>query len=95
MVARIGAGGYFGEMSLLTGEPRTATVSAVNDAAMLEITADTFRRLAVVHPSVVEQIRQGKESAMGFLVGQAMKKSQGKANPKKLGEMIKRRLLNG
>ena len=55
-VARIPAGGYFGEMSLLTGEPRTATVSAVDDAVVLEITADTFRRLAAVHPDVVEQI---------------------------------------
>ncbi|MCA9407760.1 MAG: hypothetical protein KC733_03655, partial [Candidatus Omnitrophica bacterium] len=31
-------------------------------------------------------------SAIGFLVGQAMKKTQGKANPKKIGELIKRRL---
>jgi aspartyl-tRNA(Asn)/glutamyl-tRNA(Gln) amidotransferase subunit B len=46
------------------------------------------------NPSVVAQIKEGKESAMGFLVGQAMKKTQGKANPKKIGEMIKRRLLN-
>src|SRR3989338_3770226 len=42
--------------------------------------------------SVVEQIKQGKDSAIGFLVGQAMKKSQGKGNPKKFGELIKRRL---
>ena len=55
-VARIGAGAYFGEMSLLTGEPRTATVSAVDDVVLLEITADTFRHLASVNPSVVEQI---------------------------------------
>ena len=55
-VARIAAGGYFGEMSLLTGEGRTATVSAVDDAVVLEITADTFRRLAMVQPVVIEQI---------------------------------------
>jgi branched-chain amino acid transport system substrate-binding protein len=55
-VARIAAGGYFGEMSLLTGEGRTATVSAVDDAVVLEITADTFRRLAMVQPAVIEQI---------------------------------------
>jgi len=45
--------------------------------------------------AIVEQIKSGKESAVGFLVGQAMKKSQGKANPKKVGDIIKRRLLNG
>ena len=41
-VARIGAGGVFGEMSLLTGEPRTATVSATGDAVLLEIDADAL-----------------------------------------------------
>jgi small-conductance mechanosensitive channel/CRP-like cAMP-binding protein len=69
-VARIPAGGYFGEMSLLTGEARTATVSAVTDALTLEITADDFRRLALSHPAVVEQVtlvvaarREGLERA--------------------------------
>ncbi len=44
---------------------------------------------------VVEQIKSGKEGAIGFLVGQSMKKTQGKANPKKIGEMIKRRIIDG
>jgi aspartyl-tRNA(Asn)/glutamyl-tRNA(Gln) amidotransferase subunit B len=44
---------------------------------------------------VIEQIRQGKESAVGFLIGQAMRKTQGKANPKKIGELIKRRFIHG
>ena len=38
-VARFGPGGYFGEMSLLTGQPRTATVSAIDDCLLLEISA--------------------------------------------------------
>jgi small-conductance mechanosensitive channel len=55
-VARIPAGGYFGEMSLLTGEPRTATVLAVGDVQAIEINADLFRRLAAAHPAAIEQI---------------------------------------
>ena len=55
-VARIEAGGYFGEMSLLTGEPRSATVLAVDDVTTVEINADLFRRLATVHPQAIEQI---------------------------------------
>jgi small-conductance mechanosensitive channel/CRP-like cAMP-binding protein len=55
-VNTIGEGGYFGEMSLLTGDPRTATVAAITDCLLLEITAGTFRRLALIHPAVVEQI---------------------------------------
>jgi aspartyl-tRNA(Asn)/glutamyl-tRNA(Gln) amidotransferase subunit B len=36
--------------------------------------------------------KQGKNNALMFLVGQAMKKSQGKANPKAIQEILKRRL---
>jgi small-conductance mechanosensitive channel len=55
-VATIPAGGYFGEMSLLTGEPRTATVSAITDCLLLEIGAEDFRRIALAHPPVVQEV---------------------------------------
>jgi small-conductance mechanosensitive channel/CRP-like cAMP-binding protein len=55
-VARIQAGGYFGEMSLLTGEPRSATVLAHGDVVVIEISADLFRRVGVVHPEAIEKI---------------------------------------
>jgi small-conductance mechanosensitive channel/CRP-like cAMP-binding protein len=55
-VARIGAGGFFGEMSLLTGEPRSATVVAVGDVRAIELSADLFRKLAAAHPAAVEQL---------------------------------------
>ncbi len=55
-VATILAGGYFGEMSLLTGQPRTATVSAITDCLLLEISAGDFRGIALAHPAVVEQV---------------------------------------
>lgn len=46
------------------------------------------------HGKIVQQIKEGKESAIGFLVGQAMRKTEGKGNPKKIGEIIKRRLFH-
>ena len=55
-VARIEPGGYFGEMSLLTGDPRTATVLAVGDVEVIELGADLFRRLATVEPASIERI---------------------------------------
>ncbi len=42
-VAEMGAGSLFGEMSLLTGEPRSATVRAREDTRLLGIGADTLR----------------------------------------------------
>ena len=55
-VARLGAGGFFGEMSLLTGEARSATVTAATDCDVLEITAEHFRRLVLADPIVVERV---------------------------------------
>lgn len=55
-VAVIPAGGFFGEMSMLTGEARTATVKAAEDATVLEISAADFRELAVANPAALDQI---------------------------------------
>ena len=55
-VATIESGGYFGEMSLLTGEPRTATVIARGDTVVLEIGAELFRHLAASSPQAIEQV---------------------------------------
>lgn len=55
-VATIGVAGYFGEMSLLTGERRSATVVAKGDVDLLEITAPVFRDLADVSPQTVERV---------------------------------------
>jgi small-conductance mechanosensitive channel/CRP-like cAMP-binding protein len=55
-VAVIEKGGYFGEMSLLTGDPRSATVLARGDTSVLELDADVFRSLGAADPQAVEQI---------------------------------------
>ncbi len=55
-VAKIGSGGYFGEMSLLTGAPRNATVKTTQDSEIIEITADAFRLFVLANPAAVEQV---------------------------------------
>ena len=39
-----------------------------------------------------EDVRNGEMKAIGFLVGQVMKKSKGKANPASVNELIKNKL---
>ena len=55
-VAVIAKGGYFGEMSLLTGDARSATVFARGDTSVLELDAEVFRALGAADPHAVEQI---------------------------------------
>jgi CRP-like cAMP-binding protein len=55
-VALMEQGGFFGEMSLLTGEVRTATVSAATECDLMEVTADAFRRFILDKPSVLERV---------------------------------------
>jgi CRP-like cAMP-binding protein len=43
-------------MSMLTGDPRTATVRAVADVRVLEVPADRFRDVALEHPGLIEHI---------------------------------------
>ena len=43
-------------------------------------------------PAQVAQFKEGKQQVLGFLVGQVMKASGGKANPGKVNELLKKRL---
>jgi aspartyl-tRNA(Asn)/glutamyl-tRNA(Gln) amidotransferase subunit B len=45
-----------------------------------------------LHDDAASQYRAGKKQTFGFLVGQVMKKSGGKANPKLASELVKRAL---
>jgi small-conductance mechanosensitive channel/CRP-like cAMP-binding protein len=47
-------GAYFGEMSLLTGDARTATVRAMSDCQVMEVAASNFRRFILLNPAVVD-----------------------------------------
>ena len=44
------------------------------------------------HPDQLVQLRAGKDKVLGFLVGQIMKKSQGKANPQQVNALIRDKL---
>jgi aspartyl-tRNA(Asn)/glutamyl-tRNA(Gln) amidotransferase subunit B len=44
------------------------------------------------NPEVVEQIKAGETKPIGFLIGQVMGITEGKANPKKLKELIRNTL---
>jgi len=55
-VAQLRAGEFFGEMSLLTGEPRAATIVALEDVECLRLDADAFRSLLQHRSDMAEQV---------------------------------------
>ena len=64
-------------------------LTQVSDEGALEkIIADVLGK----NPTQVAQFKEGKQQVLGFLVGQVMKASGGKANPGKVNEMLKRKL---
>jgi CRP-like cAMP-binding protein len=48
----LGPGDYFGEMALLDGAARTATITADSELRCLSLTAWEFKRFVVDHPPV-------------------------------------------
>ena len=50
--AILGPGDFFGEIALIDGGPRTATVTAITDVRLLGITEWVFRGLLKEHPSI-------------------------------------------
>jgi small-conductance mechanosensitive channel len=47
---------FFGEIALMTGEPRNATIRARNDAELLELSRDGFTELFKAHPETAAKI---------------------------------------
>lgn len=61
----------------------------MSDSGELEQAVDVA---LAANPSQVQQYRDGKTKVLGFLVGQVMKASGGKANPRQVSELIKGKL---
>ncbi len=61
----------------------------MSDAGRIEAIVD---QVIEENPSVADDIRNGNKKAVGFLVGQVMKATQGKANPRMVNEMLREKL---
>ncbi|MFA5095774.1 MAG: Asp-tRNA(Asn)/Glu-tRNA(Gln) amidotransferase subunit GatB [Candidatus Omnitrophota bacterium] len=64
-------------------------LAQISDSAGLN---GIIEEVVTANPKSVADYKAGKANALMFLVGQAMRKSQGKANPKVTQELLKKRL---
>jgi len=82
------------ELVLSTGKPfRTLRdeqgLTQVSDASALDVIVE---KILAASPKEVESYRGGKVGLLSFFVGQVMRESRGKANPKMVQEVLKRKL---
>ena len=79
-----------------TGKEAAAIVSEkgmvqLSDAGAIDQLVD---QIIAANPQQLESYRAGKEALFGFFVGQVLKASKGKANPKVVNERLKAKLSN-
>jgi aspartyl-tRNA(Asn)/glutamyl-tRNA(Gln) amidotransferase subunit B len=87
------AKGLFTEM-LATGVPpeqivRDKGLEQVSDAGSIESAVD---QVLAAHAKQVADFRSGNEKIFGFLVGQVMKATQGKASPQVVNDLLRKKL---
>ena len=62
---------------------------AVSDTSELE---PVVERILAANPGQVDAYRGGKEGLLGFFVGQVMKETKGKANPRVVNDLVREKL---
>ncbi len=77
-----------------TGKPPAVIVqeeglAQVSDVRQLESWVD---EVVAAHPGEAERYRGGEQKLMGFFMGQVMRKSRGKADPRQATEILRRKL---
>jgi CRP-like cAMP-binding protein len=58
MVTTLGPGDFFGEMAVVTGRPRSATVEVVEDAELLKVPADKLQEMVAGNGEVAIRLIQ-------------------------------------
>ena len=79
-----------------TGRPPQEIIA---EKGLVQITDEDALRKTIAeiiggNPAQVEQYRSGREKVFGFFVGQVMKATQGKANPRLINDLLKKMLAS-
>jgi len=84
------------EEMIVNGEKASAIVekkglSQISDEGAIK---EIVEKVVNAHPAEIESYRNGKTNLLGFFVGQVMKETKGRANPKTVNELV-RKILEG
>ena len=94
MVSKLGVGDFFGEMSLMTGEPRTANIVAEIPCVVLKVNKDTIKNIFSKNPEIydyVANILAKRKLALDKSKDKSLKENE---ESKKLSIEIKKAIIN-
>lgn len=77
-----------------TGDPPARIVKEKGWVQILDLgeIERVIEKVIQANPKLAEDYQKGKEKVFGFLVGEAMKETKGKANPKLVNELLRKKL---
>lgn len=83
----------FSEMIQTGKDPQ----AIIEEKKLAQISDEGFIEAVIVkvisgNPAVIEDYKKGKKNALTFLVGQVMKETKGKANPKMVNELVQKKI---
>ena len=79
-VAELGPGAIFGEGSAFTGEPRSATVRALQECVLLEVERGDLRELLEENPNLVERLAKLMNDRRAHLSDLSREKKEAQVN---------------
>jgi aspartyl-tRNA(Asn)/glutamyl-tRNA(Gln) amidotransferase subunit B len=84
----------FIEALAASGEPGFSAERYLGDGLVADTTElePIVERILAANPGQVEAYRGGKEGLLGFFVGQVMKETKGKADPRVVNELVREKL---
>ncbi len=96
VLASLGPGKCFGEMSLLTGEPRSATVTALEETQVVVVDKDGLKALFESNPALVEPLsrmlekRREEQAASRVKASRRRSRTQEKSSEKHKEDLLAR-----
>jgi CheY-like chemotaxis protein len=94
VIANLGSGDYFGEMSLLTGEPRSASVITTQPSEMFILNKSDFDLIVERFPSITLSMGKIMSQRLRDTLQKAASSGTGKASPGVKGNLADRKLVD-
>ena len=77
VLARLGPGEFFGEVAVLTGRPRTATIVARGEVTVIEVSRQDLDHIAATHPEVRSVLQRFYEERAQATVAKVLARMRG------------------